>query len=188
MAIVYLFVFLGPYLQHMRVPRLWVESDLQLPAYTTARATPDPNRVYNLHHSSQQCWILNPLSKARDWTCVLMDTVWFITAEPQTHGNSMLLFLIRFIVLRLAKEHFEVSRMHRTTWYSGQKMNLGLFPPIVTQEHSLLQRCSLMPKIPIRPSYIYIYIYICSFQWDMLCTFKSCLWFDLVEAILSNFR
>ena len=29
-----------------------------------------------LHHSSQQCWILSPLSKAGDRTCVLMDTSW----------------------------------------------------------------------------------------------------------------
>ena len=30
--------------------------------------------VAGLHHSSQQRWILNPLSKARDQTHVLMDT------------------------------------------------------------------------------------------------------------------
>ena len=30
--------------------------------------------VCNLHHSSRKCWILNPLSEARDQTCVLMDT------------------------------------------------------------------------------------------------------------------
>ena len=30
----------------------------------------------NLHHSSRQCWIPNPLSKASDRTCVLMDTCW----------------------------------------------------------------------------------------------------------------
>ena len=28
----------------------------------------------NLHHSSWQCWFLNPLSKARDQTHILMDT------------------------------------------------------------------------------------------------------------------
>ena len=27
----------------------------------------------SLHHSSWQRWTVNPLSKARDWTCVLMD-------------------------------------------------------------------------------------------------------------------
>ena len=47
-----------------------------LQAYTTATATWDLNHVCNLHHSSGQCWILNPLSEARDWTCVLMDTSW----------------------------------------------------------------------------------------------------------------
>ena len=35
-------VFLGPHLQHMEVPRLRVELELQLLAYTTATATPDP--------------------------------------------------------------------------------------------------------------------------------------------------
>ena len=33
-----------------------------------ATATPDPSQVCDLHHSSQQCQILNPLSEARDWT------------------------------------------------------------------------------------------------------------------------
>ena len=42
--------------------------------YTTATAMPDPSRVCHLHHSSWQCRILNPLRKARDQNCVLMDT------------------------------------------------------------------------------------------------------------------
>ena len=29
---------------------------------------PDPSHVFDLHHSSWQCQILNPLSEARDWT------------------------------------------------------------------------------------------------------------------------
>ena len=31
------------------------------------------SRVCDLHHSLQQCRILNPLSEARDLTCVLLD-------------------------------------------------------------------------------------------------------------------
>ena len=58
----------------MEVPRLVVELELQLPAYTTAIATRDPSRVYDLCHNSRQRQILNPLSEARDWTRVLMDT------------------------------------------------------------------------------------------------------------------
>ena len=66
-------VFLGPHLQHMEGPRLGVQSELQLPACATATATPDPNRVFKLHHSSRQHQILNPLSKARDRTRIFMD-------------------------------------------------------------------------------------------------------------------
>ena len=50
-----------------------VESELQLQAYTTVTATLDLNQVCDLHHSSLQHWILNPLSEARDRTCVLID-------------------------------------------------------------------------------------------------------------------
>ena len=53
-----------------------VDSELQLLAYTraTTTTTGDLSCVYCLHHNSWQCWILIPLSKARDQTCVLMDT------------------------------------------------------------------------------------------------------------------
>ena len=51
-----LFCFLGLCLQHMEVPRLGVQSELQLPAYTTAHR------------------ILDPLSEARVQTQILMDT------------------------------------------------------------------------------------------------------------------
>ena len=58
----------------MEVPRLGVELEPKLLAYATVTAMRDPSHVFNLHHNSQQCWILNPLSKARDQTPVLMDT------------------------------------------------------------------------------------------------------------------
>ena len=58
----------------MEGPRLGVQSELQLSAYTTATAILDSSRVCELHHSSWQPWILNPLSKARDGTHVLMVT------------------------------------------------------------------------------------------------------------------
>ena len=52
---------------------LRVRSELQLPAYTTAIATWDPSQVCDLHYSSQQQWIPDPLSKARDPTRILVD-------------------------------------------------------------------------------------------------------------------
>ena len=73
----------------MEVPKLWVKLELQQPAYTTATAMSDPSRMCDLYHSSLQHWILNPLSKARDQTCVLMDASqisyhWAMTGTPWT--------------------------------------------------------------------------------------------------------
>ena len=58
----------------MEIPRLGVNAELQLQVYSTAIALWDSNHVYNLHHSSWQCQILNPPREARDRTHVLMDT------------------------------------------------------------------------------------------------------------------
>ena len=58
--------FLGPHPRHMEVPRRGVQSELQLPASTTATATRDLSRVCGPHHSSRQHQIPNPLSEARD--------------------------------------------------------------------------------------------------------------------------
>ena len=60
----------------MDVPRLGVQSQLQLSAYATATATLDPSHVCDLHHSSRQCQIPDPLMEAGDRTCSLMDTSW----------------------------------------------------------------------------------------------------------------
>ena len=65
--------FLGPNLWYTEVPRLGVKLELQLQAYTTAIAMPDLSCVCDLHHSSQQRWILNPLIEARDRTHIPRD-------------------------------------------------------------------------------------------------------------------
>ena len=68
----YVFFRTAPW--HMEVPRLGGKSELQLLANATATATPDLSHICNLHCSSWQCWILNPLSRAKDGTRILMDT------------------------------------------------------------------------------------------------------------------
>ena len=59
------FFFVGPHPPHMEVPELGVESELPLPAYTTATAPLDLGHISDLHCSLWQCRILNPRSKAR---------------------------------------------------------------------------------------------------------------------------
>ena len=56
----------------MEVPRLGAESELQLQAYTTAMASQ----------------ILNPLSKARDWTPILTETM--LGPKPLGHNRNSL--------------------------------------------------------------------------------------------------
>ena len=68
--------------------QLGIKLELQLPAYATAAATPDLSRVCDLHCSSWQCQILNPLSEVRDRTHVLMDTG--CVCNPLSHkGNAI---------------------------------------------------------------------------------------------------
>ena len=78
---------------HMEDPRLGVETELQLPAYTTATAMPGLSLVCGLHHSSWQCRILNPLSQARDRTHILVDTSRIL--NPLSHNRNSLFFFCR---------------------------------------------------------------------------------------------
>ena len=86
------FFFLGLHLWHMKVLKLGVKSELQLLAYatTTAIAMPDPSCICDLHHSSLQHQILNPLSKAGDQTPNLMvpSQICFCCATTRTPKNS----------------------------------------------------------------------------------------------------
>ena len=97
--------------QHVKIPRFGVESELQLPADTTA--TPDPSHVWP---TAQLTATLdpNPPSKARNWTRVLKDTsrvcfpwammesrprkggVWAIVFEPSALRTRPLFRLLCF--------------------------------------------------------------------------------------------
>ena len=88
-----LFCSLGPHSWHVEVPRLGVKSELQLLTYDTTTATQDPSRVFNLHHSSWQRWILNPLSKVRDQVQNLMVTSQ-IHFHCTTTGTPKFFFII----------------------------------------------------------------------------------------------
>ena len=66
--------FLGLHLRHMQISRLGVKLELQLLAYAIGTATWDLSHFCNLHHSSRQHQILNPMSEARDQTHILIDS------------------------------------------------------------------------------------------------------------------
>ena len=82
------FVLLGPCPWH----RLGVESEPQLPAYAIAIATQDLSHICDLHHSSWQCQILNPLSEAMNRSLILRDTSQ-VRYHWATMGTPSFLFL-----------------------------------------------------------------------------------------------
>ena len=92
LSFIYLFIYFRS-TQFIYVPRLVVESEQQLLATTTA--TQDPNHVYDLHHSSWQHRILNPLNKARNQTWVLIVTSLICFCCAMT-GNPLAAFKMLF--------------------------------------------------------------------------------------------
>ena len=67
----------------MEVARLGIKSEQQLLAYAMVTATLDPSCVYDLHHSSQQHWILNHRARPGIEPASSWILVGFITAELQ---------------------------------------------------------------------------------------------------------
>ena len=54
--------------------------------YATATAMPDLSCIFNKHCSSGQCGTLKPLSKARDPSCIFMDTSQVL--NPPSHSEN----------------------------------------------------------------------------------------------------
>ena len=82
------FFLLGLHPRDMEVPKVGIEWKLQLPTYAAATAMPDSSRVCNLHHSSWQHHILNPLSKARDQTHILRILVNLLPLSHNENSNN----------------------------------------------------------------------------------------------------
>ena len=61
-------------LWHVKVPRIWVKWEMQLRPPPNHSNT-NPSLLCDLHRSLWQCQLLNPLSQARDQTCILRDNL-----------------------------------------------------------------------------------------------------------------
>ena len=71
----------------------------QLPAYAKVKATQDLSHVCKLHNSLQQHQLLNPLSEARGWTHILMDTTQVLSLQSHNRNDPLCLSLIRTLGL-----------------------------------------------------------------------------------------
>ena len=52
-------------------------------------ATPDLNHVCDPHHHLWRCWILNPLSKARDWSASSWRLCWVLNLARMNAWNQL---------------------------------------------------------------------------------------------------
>ena len=85
----------------MGVPRIGIESEVQLLVTATAMAMQDLSGICKLH-SSQQCRVLHPLSEARDRTHDLMVTS-RICFPCATTGTPFFFFFFLKLSLKVLK-------------------------------------------------------------------------------------
>ena len=101
-------------------------------AYNTATATSDLSHTCDLHHSSPQCQILNPLSEARDRTHGLMvpTQICFRCATTGTPNCNISLLAVRISLLSLYPPHSHSFKILVLEPQSSQLFPLhrGVFP------------------------------------------------------------
>ena len=117
----------------VEVPRLGVSSELQLPACTTATATPDLSHVCNLHHSSRQRQILNPLREAKDRTRDLMvpSRIHFCCTMTGPHLYSIYLFSYTSSMQKFPDQG---SKLHHSSDLSPCSDSAGSLTYLATRE------------------------------------------------------
>ena len=134
-------------------------------AAATATAVPDPSCICNLYHNSQQCQILNQLSKAKDQTCILMDASqihfhWATTGTPAFHF---------FMDLS--------PYVHPWRWYSSLHFSLAHLINLLSLWYSagLLSLCVS-------------YILICWRTWVIWPVEYPTVWILLIASLRCNFN
>ena len=131
----------------MEAPRLGITSELQLPACTIATAILDLSHICNLHHNSRQCQILNPLSKARGRSHILMNP-----CQVHYHWAMMETPLLDF-------------HISRRIGFGCMFLNFKCIFSILYLSSPLLRLASFdIFANGWFPTFLYIY-YVCLYQW-----------------------
>ena len=109
---------------------------------------PDPSLICEIHHSSWQHWILNPLSGARDQTCILMDTtqVYYLTTEPQWELHIFIFFTflpLPSYTLHSLSVSFSLSLLFIISLLSVPRITYRIRFLQLTAKHSSIYKVSL---------------------------------------------
>ena len=84
---------LRPHVQHMEVPQLGVESELDLSAYTIATAKTYSNCICDLHHILWQCRILTHWARPGIKPKCLRTSCWVL--NPLSHNSSSSIYYLK---------------------------------------------------------------------------------------------
>ena len=108
---VFCFVFFYSHTRAIwKFPRLGVESELQLPVYSTATATLDPSGICDPHCGSRQCWIFTHWERPGTKPESSRSLRWVLT--PLSHnGNSWREKILAFTF--------------RTSWHAWGRNEVG---------------------------------------------------------------
>ena len=113
----FVFVFFSFFFFFRAIPAVygssWAKGRIRAAAAGLARAiaTRDPSLTYDLHYSLQQWQLLNPLSEARDQTCILMNTSRFCNLLSH-NGNSQQSFISHVWCENFLNYHYQICTEH----------------------------------------------------------------------------
>ena len=132
----------------MEVPRLGVKLELQLPAYTTATATPEPSRVCDLHHRSARsltCLLRPGIKPESSWILV----GWFLLCP---NLNSQQWFKTKQINWLLSRRKLHDTKIDKTLTINYKRTSCIKSYSLLTErdftkEKSMLYEHSLAPNM-----------------------------------------
>ena len=109
----FFFSFLVPPLRHMEVPRLGVELELQLLAYTIATAMGDPGHICDIHHSPQRPnplthWVRPGIEPTSSW--ILLHYCWAMMGTPENSYYYCDCIILRMTQTSRFQEHWDMTR------------------------------------------------------------------------------
>ena len=132
----------------------------------------------DLYHSSQQCWILNPLSKARDQTCILMSTSqirfhWASTGTPIIFF-LMLLWINRIVSLISFLDH-SLLVYNNIIDFCELILYLATLLSLFTSSNDFVSVCEFLQIFEIQDHAVYRYGFTFFFPIWMFFISFSCL-------------
>ena len=143
------FCFLGPPTAY-ESPQVMGQTRATAASHSHSNTRSEPHLQPS--HSSEQCWIPDPLSKARDWTHILMDTSGFFSTVPQRKppGENIVILSYHYVNSQV---FLQKSLDKKKLWPVNQRSQTNLIQMMISlfKTPSLILYFALYWKLNIIP-------------------------------------